>query len=773
MSSKKQIRFVTSFSADGFHQYARNMLESVKTNWNPDELMLTAYYHDFPEELVAELPKAPNIEYRNLNLLPNMLAYRERMENHNGIVNGIYNWRMDAVKWCHKVYALSDYALELSEKEADAGWLCWLDADTVTTSPLTRAKMLDILDSKAEIAHLGRTDVDYSETSFIGLNLSFATPIYLIADLRGCYDIGEVTSYREWHDGFIFERLLKIYIAHGMNVQNLTPNVKGLAAFKESALSQYMIHFKGALKTESKLLPEGVAPDVKLPRYNQLASIVRTYAHLNVEGFEPKIVEVGTWNGGRAIEMALATFEKADVVHYVGYDLFEDATQDSDKEELNTKRHNTLTAVEDRLTQFASKMAEKNKTFIFKLFKGDSKETIPQTKWATDGASFVYIDGGHSEKTVCSDYENLKDAPVIVFDDYFTKDIEDKIPADEYLGTNRLVESLKVVHKCVVLPSTDKVFGGGITHICVLVNKKDLPPLPEGLMRIPIIVRPKDCVPKEYIISNINENMKIIPKWDFVNTCKPNAEHAIIVSAGPSIDYGKLKYLIKRTKGRVIAVKHSYPLLLKAGIIPYACVVLDPRPVTGVSTHGIVRETLFDNINRDTKFLIASMTDPSVTKCIMSKTSNVYGWHAFSEAVRKSSLTNKFEVEGAANIPSNATFVTGGTCAAMRAIGMFHILGFRQFHLVGFDCSIPELTPQQQAERLDEKPKYLRVETAGFKFWTTGELLAMGQDCEKLFNDKNFDMNIKHYGTNSLVAKVYEGSYHSQNKDYKEYLPNE
>ena len=58
-------------------------------------------------------------------------------------------------------------------------------------------------------------------------------------------------------------------------------------------------------------------------------------------------------------------------------------------------------------------------------------------------ASFAFIDGGHSEETVRSDYENLKHIPCIVFDDFFSKDEKGNILDDEYLGTNRLVESLK------------------------------------------------------------------------------------------------------------------------------------------------------------------------------------------------------------------------------------------------------------------------------------------------------------------------------------------
>ena len=59
-NNNKMIRFVTSFSADGYERYAQKMLESVVENWHPD-LKLTAYYHDCEENLVSAFPKASNI----------------------------------------------------------------------------------------------------------------------------------------------------------------------------------------------------------------------------------------------------------------------------------------------------------------------------------------------------------------------------------------------------------------------------------------------------------------------------------------------------------------------------------------------------------------------------------------------------------------------------------------------------------------------------------------------------------------------------------------
>jgi hypothetical protein len=79
----KMIRFVTSFSAAGYVSYAENMLNSVAKYWK-DDLKLIAYYHDCPDELVAEFPYSKVIEYRNLNDVEDMLSYRESMKVHDG-----------------------------------------------------------------------------------------------------------------------------------------------------------------------------------------------------------------------------------------------------------------------------------------------------------------------------------------------------------------------------------------------------------------------------------------------------------------------------------------------------------------------------------------------------------------------------------------------------------------------------------------------------------------------------------------------------------------
>lgn len=755
--------FVTSFSEEGYNTYAKEMLQSVVDKWNPKHFKLYAYYHDFDIKKIDH-PTSSSIVYIHLNDVKEMLDYREKMKKHDGTEGGTmpYNWRLDAVKWCHKVYALTDRAFKMMEENTnpeEPQWLVWLDADTVTTKRLDKSSVDKWLPNKASLVHLGRKDVDYSETSFMGFNLQYHDACSILADLRGCYTIGETISYREWHDGFIFERLLNIYKAHGMIVNNLSENCKGLTAFMQSPLSEYFIHYKGNLKNKKNTL----AHDVKLPRYRQLADIIRHY--------KPKtLTEVGTWNGGRAIEMALAAFEYTDRFTYFGFDLFEEATAVTDDIEMNSKKHHTIELIENRLKEFKSRMKEKGKEFIFKLYKGDSKITLKKNKLARN-VDFAFIDGGHSYETVKADYLNLKKVPLLVFDDFFSKDEFGNQPIEKNMGVNKLIKEIEAYGK-IVLPSNDRVLGGGRTHIAFVANKEGIEPLPDHITRMPIVVTPKDSRPKDEIFVNIKENKKLIKDFNWLKHGRIHNETALIVSGGSSTDFNLLKKKAREPNTKIFCVKHSYPKLLEHGISPFICSILDPRPIDGISTHGVVRKSLFKKINKNTIFLVASMTDPSVTKYLIKKGANIKGWSAYSEALRDKTVKDKLKIAKDTGIEEGETLVSGGTCAAMRTISIAHILGFRNFELFGFDCSVPEVTEEMKKEKTSGKPKYFKVETNDVYFWTTGELLAMAQDCEKLFDDKNMDMSIKVHGTNTLVSEVWKNSLKAKEKYYYEMIDN-
>lgn len=244
--------FVTSFNAKHYDLYAESMLESVIENWSHDDFRLIVYYDGYQAE-PSFFPQASFIEYRNLEEVEDRNKFIQRNAKFNGIDHeGKYNFRLDAVRFCNKVYAYSEVAFEMIRADCK-DWLVWLDADTITTSSFTAKDVEKILPAPAEVVHLGRIDIDFSETGFVGWNMASPLAAQLLIDIRLTFDTNEFLGFREWNDAFVFTRLLNIHRIHGIHALNLSEGVRGLSVFENSVLKDYFIHNKGNLKVTAKL----------------------------------------------------------------------------------------------------------------------------------------------------------------------------------------------------------------------------------------------------------------------------------------------------------------------------------------------------------------------------------------------------------------------------------------------------------------------------------------------------------------------------------------
>ena len=90
-------------------------------------------------------------------------------------------------------------------------------------------------------------------------------------------------------------------------------------------------------------------------------------------------------------------------------------------------------------------------------------------------------------------------------------------------------------------------------------------------------------------------------------------------------------------------------------------------------------------------------------------------------------------------------------------------MGFRDIHLFGFDSCREEPTKEEQTETTGDieggetpKPKYIQVNVKDKAYWTTGELLAMAQDCEKVFADEALQGILSFHGKDTMVADLWE-----------------
>jgi hypothetical protein len=186
--------------------------------------------------------------------------------------------------------------------------------------------------------------------------------------------------------------------------------------------------------------------------------MAKRYAQLRVlvEEYRPKtIVEIGTWNGKRAVELAAIALAHAPAVEYRGYDLFSNASDESDARELNVKPHHSASSVHARLKDFQREQPD----FHFQLFEGDTRQTLE-----AQAVDFAYIDGGHSVETIRSDFERLRRSASVVLDDYYVPDGAGRIPDLSLYGCNAVVADLQ--HR--VLPIRDPVAGGGCVQMVLI-----------------------------------------------------------------------------------------------------------------------------------------------------------------------------------------------------------------------------------------------------------------------------------------------------------------
>ena len=764
-------KIVTCFDEKKLKKNGFKLLNEFKENWQPN-IEFHCYYYNLDISNYS-LPKAKNIHYHNLQDVPEYVTFVEDNPTHDGTEDGVvqYTELLDALSSGPEVFAITECAFN-----NEGGWLIWVDPMCATVKDI-RSSTLDHYFPDP----IYNVDFIYTpETSYVmAFNLQRQTAVDIMGDWRGSYMSGEFTNYREWTAAFILSRLVTIYTAHGMNVHEFA-NIENLVVNINDKSSVNVRDGSG--KRVIELSDTETTPDILPGRYKQLADTIRFY--------KPNtILETGTWNGGRAIEMALAAFDRTDTVHYIGYDLFEDATVETDKEEFNAKPHNTKSAVVKRLDEFAEHMKkEKGKEFTYELYKGNVKDTLNSIY--IDEVDFALMGSGNSIETVQHEYNILKNVPVVMGDHFFTKDDEDKIPEEKYQGMKNLFDSVatkkineekttedgwtsfdenSTVRKHV-LPSDDRVLGGGRTHLVVFLHDEKLEDIPAELKQVPIVVHPRDSVPKEYIRNNIKTNLKHIDEKRWVQKHPAHKDTAAIISAGPYLNYEDLKYFIfNNPKTKILTVKHALPGLIENGIKPWGCIVLDPRPITGKSTHNIIRKDLFKDFDPDMNFFVASMTDPSVTEYLIERDAKIWGWHAFTDSLREEDEQGKaienqqVKLSNELGIPQGATLITGGTCAAMRGIGMLHTMGFRDIHLFGFDCCRDEPTDEEKTETTGDteggevpKPKYIQVNVKEKTYWTTGELLAMAQDCEKVFNDPGLEGVLCYHGKDTMVADLWD-----------------
>jgi hypothetical protein len=152
------------------------------------------------------------------------------------------------------------------------------------------------------------------------------------------------------------------------------------------------------------------------------------------EHYHPKIiVETGTHSGRTAAFMCSIALKYNDDVEYYGFDLFDMASEETHKREINGKGAGSYEKATARLTGLKNQYPK----FKYTLHKGFTTESFKNPIVA----DLVYIDGGHSTETVLHDYSMVKGSKIIVFDDYQMDSVVDAL---KIIGIENQIEIIAV-----------------------------------------------------------------------------------------------------------------------------------------------------------------------------------------------------------------------------------------------------------------------------------------------------------------------------------------
>lgn len=159
---------------------------------------------------------------------------------------------------------------------------------------------------------------------------------------------------------------------------------------------------------------------------------------------------------------------------------------------------------------------------------------------------------------------------------------------------------------------------------------------------------------------------------------------AVLVGSGPTVKDCVEDIRQEKEQGRtIITINGGHDFLMGHGIVPDIFVTTDPR--------GMPQNFKF--INERTIYLLSSRVHPKDFDLVLSKTKNVVIWHSDSRDKENELLEDKLRVGG-------------GTTSGLRAMFLAYLMGFRKFHLYGFDSCITS----DKRKRWDSGP--MKDETA-------------------------------------------------------------
>jgi hypothetical protein len=244
---------ITTCNAELWAKYGGEMAATFDRYW-PSEIPLRVYAEGF-SGIGNE-----RIEFVDLDTAAPWLApwKAKRTKAQRGKDGPRYNYRLDAVRFAHKIAAIRAAAARMPAGHV----LIWMDADIVTHAPVTMEWLAGLFPERADIAWLDRTG-RYPECGFLMFRLMSA--FGLIRDLVAAYKTGKIFRYPQTHDSYVIQEMVNAAVARGeIRVASLSGKARVCHhPFCAGPLGAVMDHRKG---TNRKLRGKSFPTDLMGPR---------------------------------------------------------------------------------------------------------------------------------------------------------------------------------------------------------------------------------------------------------------------------------------------------------------------------------------------------------------------------------------------------------------------------------------------------------------------------------------------------------------------------
>ncbi len=237
------IAVTTCFPNDAWDVYAKAMLLSFVKYWPKDIPLLVNLNDDLLFEDCKKILR-PN-DGVCCGWDKDHIDFVERNKGKDSTTD----YRKQAVRFCHKVFAIKHVLTSIEEAKKEnvsdvPRYLVWMDADVITTAPVTHEALKDCLPKDGDaVAYLGRKDWDHSECGWLAFDLEKGGEI-IINKMINEYINDDVFKHEQWHDSWIFDH------CHSEKKTNLTEGKPGREIWQHSPMASFSVHHKGPVAKE-------------------------------------------------------------------------------------------------------------------------------------------------------------------------------------------------------------------------------------------------------------------------------------------------------------------------------------------------------------------------------------------------------------------------------------------------------------------------------------------------------------------------------------------